>query len=309
VRARIEPLTLQQGCRYIQHRSQCAGRIGKPPLFTTPALWYLAFTAHGIPRTINICCDNALINGYGHGAERISLKIARESCRSLRFRAPFPRVAVLAATAVVLVGTALSRDAFLQHFLAVPARGKVLEFGWRDRPAAYETDVTKASAPPTVAATPLPGPPLAAEPIRTPPAPVGEAETASPPALPTSVHPIVEAPPAKAPAAPQSDSVGTVAIVEPNPATVPTPELPRTATASAAAEPTNPRDPQPWRTRQWFVRSGDTVTKACQVTYGVCDETALKAVFAYNPQIGPNGLIRQGQIIIMPERVGLARSN
>src|ERR1017187_7016135 len=53
VRARIEPLTLQQSCRYIQHRSQCAGRIGNSTLFTAPALWYLAVTARGIPRTIN----------------------------------------------------------------------------------------------------------------------------------------------------------------------------------------------------------------------------------------------------------------
>jgi general secretion pathway protein A len=307
VRARIKPLTARQSCRYIQHRSQCAGRIGNPPLFTAPALWYLAVTSHGIPRTINICCDNALINGYGHGAQRISLKVARESCRALQLRSPFRRLAVLAAAAVVFVGIVFYGDAFLQRFLAAPARGKVLEFAWRDRPPAYEADVTKASAPPPVAAAPLPRPPSTTEAVRAPLAPVTEATNASPPVLTAAVRPVVEEVPAEAPPAPRPDAVRAAAIAAPMPAMVPTAELPQTAAASAAVEPTNRPDPQPvWK---WLVRKGDTVYKVCRVTYGVCDETALHAVFAYNPQIGPNGIIRQGEVIIMPERGAPVRSN
>ena len=57
-----------------------------PPLFTTTALWYLAFAARGVPRTLNVYCDNALINGFGHRARRITLRIAREAARSLRVK-------------------------------------------------------------------------------------------------------------------------------------------------------------------------------------------------------------------------------
>jgi phage tail protein X len=81
----------------------------------------------------------------------------------------------------------------------------------------------------------------------------------------------------------------------------------QTAADSAAVEPTNRPDPQP--VPKWFVRKGDTVYKACRVTYGWCDEQALRAVFAYNPKIGSNGMIRQGEVIIMPERGAPVRSN
>jgi phage tail protein X len=81
----------------------------------------------------------------------------------------------------------------------------------------------------------------------------------------------------------------------------------QTAADSAAVEPTNRPDPQPvW---QWFVRKGDTVDKACRVIYGWCDEQTLRAVFAYNPKIGSNGMIRPGDVIIMPERLAPLRSN
>lgn len=237
VRARIKPLTLRQSWRYIEHRGQCAGRIGKGPLFTAPALWYLAATARGIPRTINICCDNALINGYGHAAQRISLRIARESCRALQFRAPFRRVALLAMAATVLVGAVVSGDVFLRHFLAAPARGDALESTLRDRPVGYEPE--RAQLP--VAATP-------------------------------------SAPPSLAAGAPAP-----------------------TAIDSAPSELRNDQRQQPiWK---WLVRKGDSIYKACRAAYGQCDEQTLRAVYAYNPQLAPNAMIRQGMFIIMPEHI------
>jgi general secretion pathway protein A len=239
VRARIKPLTWRQSRRYIQYRSQCAGR--DRPLFTAPALWYLAATAHGIPRAINICCDNALINGYGHAAERISLSIARESCRALQLRAPFRRGLVTATAAMVLMSIAFSGDALLRRFAETHAA--------------------------TTAHAPLPTPPLAREPNRAALDAVAGAATASPQPLSASVSPTVE----------------------------------------AQAEPNSHPEPQPvWR---WFVRKGDTVYKACRAAYGQCDEHALRTVFAYNPQIASNAMIRKGMVIIMPERIEPVRSN
>ncbi len=303
VRARIKPLTLRQSCRYIRHRCQCAGRAGNRPLFTAPALWYLAVTAHGIPRTINICCDNALINGYGHDAPRISLKIARESCRALEFRSPFRRVAALATAAVLLVCTVLSGDALYRHFLAAPHHGKALESALRDRAAVSEADVANApaAAPPTVAAAPLPQPPPT-EPLRAPPGPAGQDSTASPPPdLPGAETP------AQGPPAPRPDAVRAAANPAPDPAMVPGAAAAQTAADSAASEPANRQDPQPgWK---WFVHKGDTVYKACWATYGLCDEETLRQVFAHNPQIGSKGLIHQGEVITMPGRAAPVRSN
>jgi general secretion pathway protein A len=105
VRARISPLTFLQCCRYVQHRLLCSGRPLEPPLFTLPALWYLAFKSRGNPRKLNIYCDNALINGYGHGAKRISLRIVWESAQMLRPR-KFVAVQQLGWTAIVLIAAA-----------------------------------------------------------------------------------------------------------------------------------------------------------------------------------------------------------
>jgi hypothetical protein len=44
--------------------------------------------ACGIPRRLNVYCDNALINGLGHGAPRITLRIAREAVYSLELKPP-----------------------------------------------------------------------------------------------------------------------------------------------------------------------------------------------------------------------------
>jgi hypothetical protein len=121
VRARVKSLTFRQSCRYIMHRTRCAGRLASRPLFTTPALLYLAFVAGGSPRTINICCDNALMNGYGHGAERITFGIVRDACKSMKFRSGLPRVVTFAATLIVLVGLFATGNTFLRHFYAARA--------------------------------------------------------------------------------------------------------------------------------------------------------------------------------------------
>jgi len=265
VRARIKSLTLRQSSRYIEHRSQCAGRAGKRPLFTAPALWYLAVTARGVPRTLNICCDNALINGYGHAAARISLRIARESCRALQFRAPFRRVAMSSIAAVMLASIFFSGDVFLRRFLAAPAHGAALESAVDDHPAA--ADLTPE-----------------------PPAPHLAVETG-----------------AEAQATPRPEPARGDAITPAAPTVVPAAKPAQTPGDDAANGSASRRNPQPLR--QWFVRKGDTLYRACRAAYDLCDEQALRTILAYNPQIAPNAVIRQGMVIIMPEHIEPLRSS
>jgi general secretion pathway protein A len=121
VRARVAPLTFRQSCRYITHRARLAGREPGRPLFTRAALLYLARVGRGIPRTINVCCDNALINGYGHGAARIGLGIARESCKAIRFRSPLRRTLAAATFLMALIGAGVSAEVVIRHFLSAQA--------------------------------------------------------------------------------------------------------------------------------------------------------------------------------------------
>jgi general secretion pathway protein A len=47
-------------------------------LFTNEALRLIVKRAQGIPRTINILCDNALVTGYGYQASVITADIVKE---------------------------------------------------------------------------------------------------------------------------------------------------------------------------------------------------------------------------------------
>jgi general secretion pathway protein A len=102
VRAGLQALTRRESLQYIQHRIERAGRHSDRPLFSRAALWYITSVARGIPRRLNICCDNALINGFGHGAERITLRIAMEACRPMR-RPKFRFATVAAGLAAIAI--------------------------------------------------------------------------------------------------------------------------------------------------------------------------------------------------------------
>ncbi len=143
VRAYIGKLSWRQSCRYVQHRLVQSGRPIEPPLFTTTALWYLAFAARGVPRTLNVYCDNALINGFGHRARRITLRIAREAARSLRVK---PAAAARARTAAACGLAALIAAGVILY--------RIAETSDRDPAVADRALETQASQ-----AAPVPAPP------------------------------------------------------------------------------------------------------------------------------------------------------
>jgi len=247
VRARIKRLTFRQSCRYIQHRTRCAGRSAARSLFTLPAQWYIALVARGTPRTINICCDNALINGYGHSAERISLPIALEACRSLEYRVPIRRPAALAAALLLLACAFFYRDALLDGVDAMRAR---------------------LGAPQTVRQIAL-----------------------------TAQSPHLNTPPAADPEPVSLQARNQQTSLE----ELPQPQATSSTTQGSARPPTETPAPH----LKWLVHKGDSVYKACLETYGSCDRHTLRSVLADNPQVGADAMIYQGDVLIMPESIGV----
>jgi general secretion pathway protein A len=53
MRATISALSLAQSFRYVRHRLAVAGRVEDEPLFSLPALFYIAYAAQGNPRGPN----------------------------------------------------------------------------------------------------------------------------------------------------------------------------------------------------------------------------------------------------------------
>ena len=77
VRAKILPLSAEESEEYIRHRLSVASISGEP-VFTERAVKIIAAKAGGIPRVINILCDNALVAGLGYQQKPVDAKIVRE---------------------------------------------------------------------------------------------------------------------------------------------------------------------------------------------------------------------------------------
>jgi general secretion pathway protein A len=78
VRSTISSFTEEESIAYIKHRLAKVSMNHHTPVFTQKALTRVVKQAKGIPRIINILCDNALITGFGYQKKPIDLKIVNE---------------------------------------------------------------------------------------------------------------------------------------------------------------------------------------------------------------------------------------
>ena len=69
----LKALSPGEVVRYIDYRLQAVG--ADTPLFSNEACAAIAHASNGIPRSINILCDTALVYGFASGAERINKQI------------------------------------------------------------------------------------------------------------------------------------------------------------------------------------------------------------------------------------------
>jgi general secretion pathway protein A len=77
IRSTIVPLSEKESMAYIKHRLDKAADNGSP-VFTKGALKRIVKEAKGIPRYLNILCDNALITGFGYKKRPVNAKIVDE---------------------------------------------------------------------------------------------------------------------------------------------------------------------------------------------------------------------------------------
>jgi general secretion pathway protein A len=109
VRSTLVPFTDRESLAYIEHRLKKAGGTSASA-FTPGALREVVDHAKGVPRVINILCDNALVNGLGCQKKPVTAAIVREAILDLtgharvRWRpwAWASLVAVVAAAALYL---------------------------------------------------------------------------------------------------------------------------------------------------------------------------------------------------------------
>jgi general secretion pathway protein A len=77
IRCKILPLSAKESLAYIRHRLARASHE-QAKIFSRSALRRIVKHAKGIPRTLNILCDNALVTGFGYQKKVVSTKIVKE---------------------------------------------------------------------------------------------------------------------------------------------------------------------------------------------------------------------------------------
>ena len=80
----IKPLAAEEVGLYIQYRWAIAG--GKEAPFSAEAVASIGQATHGIPRLINVTCDNALIEAYADESVMVEARHVNGVCRDLNYR-------------------------------------------------------------------------------------------------------------------------------------------------------------------------------------------------------------------------------
>jgi general secretion pathway protein A len=83
LRCRLGRLSDEEIPAYIQHRLRAVG-CERRDLFAAEALHRIVVSSHGIPRLINIICDNALLVSYGVGDKTVSVQAVNKAVETLR---------------------------------------------------------------------------------------------------------------------------------------------------------------------------------------------------------------------------------
>ena len=301
VRCQIDPLTRAESLAYIQHRLARAATHGGV-IFAPGALQPIIKEARGIPRIINILCDNTLLTGFGYQQKPITRKIVKEvvaehrgSKPRLRRRwwlAPFAVAAVVVLT--VLVGFLLASP-----HAAIPksAAGwgelltQVLPLGGLMGNASV-SPVQPNTPPAPLAAPPLPAertsqgfdsPPGTTAPQRQ------DLDLISRTAAPQEQTPGVPAPPANPSPAPPGTTVA-------NRPSAPSPLTPDASPLTPDASPLTPH-PSPLTAT---VKPGDCISHLVTAVYGHVDNNLLQAVKNHNPHIRNINVIRAGDRFAFP---------
>ena len=96
LRCMLAPLSLNETAAYISTRIRLAGGDAGQ-LFTRDAVLAIHEHARGIPRTISVICDNALVNGFAAEQRPVRADMVAEVCRDFDLEAARPAQAVAEA--------------------------------------------------------------------------------------------------------------------------------------------------------------------------------------------------------------------
>jgi general secretion pathway protein A len=199
VRSTLAPLSAAESLAYIRFRLEKAG-AESTDIFTGGALRRIVRQAKGIPRILNILCDNALITGLGYEKKPVTAAIAREVIADLGGRrvSHLWKWEVAALAALLVVGGLFFMAPLIYQTTSGPEpRGA--------SPPALPAPIAMAPAP----APPLPKPPATSNP------PDAQGTTQATQAAQAVASQAQRAPAAEKPAARRNRTVVATRVVKP----------------------------------------------------------------------------------------------
>jgi general secretion pathway protein A len=139
LRCELDPLSLQETAAYVAGRLRIAG--GKPAeIFSQQAIAFIHEVSRGVPRTINVVCDNALIGGFAANVKPVPRSILMEVMKDFDLELQPSRPRETAALEVDGDVTAAAVEEGIPHLDAAEA------------PVPVEDDALAAAAKPVVGA-------------------------------------------------------------------------------------------------------------------------------------------------------------
>lgn len=87
IRATLTSFTLSETMAYIWNRIRTAGGDGSR-LFTAEAVHLIHERSHGIPRSINVICENALVSGFAEHEQPVTRRLVLQVCHELDLHEP-----------------------------------------------------------------------------------------------------------------------------------------------------------------------------------------------------------------------------
>jgi general secretion pathway protein A len=112
MRYHLKPLSERETKEYIKKRLQIAGT--QHLLFTNDAIKEIYRSSGGIPRLINILCDNSLLNGYSSEQRVIGTQLVKEAAKDLKLGRT-SRISWLRVLLGGLIGACILSTVFLRE--------------------------------------------------------------------------------------------------------------------------------------------------------------------------------------------------
>lgn len=107
LRCELSGLTVAEAAAYIAGRIRAAGGVGAQ-VFTREAVALIHERANGIPRTINVIADNALLSAFAVGERPVTRQTVVEVCRDFDFGTKAEQVAEVVAASDTNTGLHLA---------------------------------------------------------------------------------------------------------------------------------------------------------------------------------------------------------